>query len=107
MSKSFIQKVVARYDKENKSLPAVKKSTSGPVRKIYPDVLEYLEVQKLSKPSAYANELREHLPLGGIVTKADLPTAAQISKRLQHDLLMTKKKITVNQSEASAPATVL
>ncbi|KAJ7377180.1 hypothetical protein OS493_030380 [Desmophyllum pertusum] len=36
----FVQKVVVRYDKENKSLSAVKTSTSGPVRKIYTDVLE-------------------------------------------------------------------
>ena len=105
-SKSFVQKVVARYEKENTSLPAVKKNTSGPVRKIDSDALEYLEVQKLSKPSMYASELRNRLLLDGVVARVDLPTAAQINKRLRRDLLMTKKKLTVNKSEASTPATV-
>lgn len=105
-STSYVQKVVDRYDKENISIPVIKASTGGPMRKIDRQVLGYLEVEKLLKPSIYASELRDRLLLDGVVNRANLPSNSQINKRLSRDLLMTKKHITQHPVEANSQRVV-
>ena len=55
------------------------------------DVVEFLENEKLCKPSISSAELQQRLLLDGIVHHFDLPSKSAISKCIREDLVMTKK----------------
>ena len=56
-SPGFVQKVIDRYNEQNTSLRAARVDYPRP--KIDEVALEYIEVQKVRKPSIYSNEIQE------------------------------------------------
>ena len=66
---------------------------AAPRSKTVEDVVEFLENEKLCKPSISSAEQQQRLLLDGIVHHVDLPSKSPISKRIREDLVMTKKKI--------------
>ena len=73
--------------------------------KIDEAALEYIEVQKVRKPSIYSSEIQLRLLLDGVVHPANLPSVSQINKVIRKDLVMTRKKITVVSLESTTPET--
>ena len=53
-SPGFVQKVIDRYHEQNTSLRGIRVGVPSP--KIDEQVVEYIEVQKLMKPSTYSTE---------------------------------------------------
>ena len=72
-----------------------------PRSKLERDVVEYLENEKLCKPSVTSAEL-----LDGIVHPVDLPSKSAISKCMREDLVMTKKKIQQVPLEGKKPINI-
>lgn len=70
------------------------------------DVVEYMEIEKLCKPSTYTREIQQRLLLDGVSVPHNLPSESAINKSLQKDCLMTKKKISQVQVESLNPALV-
>ena len=79
-SPGFVQKVINRYNEQNTSLRGIRVGFPSP--KIDEQALEYIEVQKLMKPSTYSTELQQRLLLDGVVHPANLPSVSQINKVL-------------------------
>lgn len=90
-SKHFIHKVLKNYDETNSAVPTPKETPRR--HKITDIVSEYVEIEKICKPSIYTSELRERLVLDGIVHPADVPSCSAIKKSVRQDLLMSKKRI--------------
>ena len=88
VSRGYVQK---QYTHKNISIRSPR--TSFFVPKVNNEVLEFMSVEKIIKPSIYASELRERLLLDGVVDADDLPSASQINKRMRRDLVMSKKKL--------------
>ena len=76
------------------------------VPKITSEVLEFMSVEKIMKPSIYASEIRERLMLDGVLDADELPSASQINKRMRRDLIMRKKKLSVVPSESNTPENI-
>ena len=57
------------------------------------DVVEYLESEKLCKPSMYTSELQQRLLLDGVSPPGQLPSPSAIKKCIREDCRMTKKKV--------------
>ena len=76
-SPGFVQKVKDRYNEQNASLRDIRVGFPSP--KIYEQVVEYIEVQKLMKPSTYLTELQQRLLLDGVVHPANLLSVSQIN----------------------------
>ena len=102
-SPGFVQKVIDRYNEQNTSLRAARVDYPGP--KIDEAALEYIEVQKVRKPSIYSSEIQQRLLLDGVVHPANLPSVSQINKVIRKDLVMTRKKITAIPLESTSPET--
>ena len=100
-SPGFVQKVIDRYNEHNTSLRSTRVDFPSP--KIDEQVLEYIEVQKLTKPSAYSAEIQQRLLLDGVVHPANLPSVSQINKVIRKELVMTRKKITTIPAESTTP----
>ena len=90
-SPGFVQKVIDRYNEQNTSLRAARVDYPRP--QIDEAVLEYVEVQKVRKPSIYSSEIQQRLLLDGVVHPANLPSVSQINKVIRKDLVMTRKKL--------------
>ena len=101
VSRGYVQKVLQQYTHKNISIRSPR--TSFFVPKVTNEVLEFMSVEKIIKPSIYASELRERLLLDGVVDADDLPSASQINKRMRRDLVMSKKKLSVIPSESNTP----
>lgn len=54
---------------------------------------EYIEAQRIIKPSIYASEIRQRLFLDGVLHPIDLPSSSQINKPSRNEHAMTRKKI--------------
>lgn len=80
VSKSFVRKIVQRYQDTNTSL----QPTS-----------QYIEVQRLMKPSVYGSEIKQRLLLDGALHPADIPSISEINKVSHFNHQMTRKKISV------------
>ena len=102
-SPGFVQKVIDRYKEQNTSLTAARVDYPRP--KIDEPALEYIEVQKVRKPSIYSSEIQQRLLLDGVVHPANLPSVSQINKVVRKDLVMTRKKITAIPLESTSPET--
>ena len=102
-SPGFVQKVIDRYNEQNTSLRAARVDYPRP--KIDEAALEYIEVQKVRKPSIYSSEIQQRLLLDGVVHPANLPSVSQINKVIRKDLVMTRKKITAIPLESTTPET--
>ena len=73
---------------------ALSELRKNPVRqKLTADVVEYMESEKLCKPSIYTREIQQRLLLDGVSTAQTLPSEAGLKKSLREDCGMTKKKI--------------
>lgn len=87
VSVGYVNKVVQFYENNNSSLAAPRRT---PVRKkMSAYVVEYLESEKLCKPSMYTSELQQRLLLDGVSPPGQLPSTSAIKKvhsgRLQND----------------------
>ena len=65
------------------------------------DVFEFIELEKLLKPSAYSSEIQERLVLDGVVHPLDVPSKASVTKCIRSDLLMSYKKLSVTPLEST------
>ena len=101
VSRGYVQKVLEQYNDENISLRIPR--TSFLVSKVSNEVLEFISVEKIMKPSVDASEIRQRLLLDGVVDADDLPSASQINKRIRRDLVMSKNKLSVIPSESTTP----
>ena len=90
-SRHFVQNILRDYDENNSSL--ARRKAAPPRSKIVGDVIQYLENEKLCKPSITKSELWQRLLLDGIVHPVDLPSKSAITKCMREDLCMTKKTI--------------
>lgn len=78
-----------------------------PVRqKLTADVVEYIESEKLCKPSTYTKEIKQRVLLDGVTAPQDLPSEAAIKKCLRQECFMTKKKISQVPTESMTQAIV-
>ena len=103
-SRHFVRNVLRDYDLNNSSMPKMREMQ--PRSKLGRDVVEYLENEKLCKPSVTSAELQQILLLDGIVHPVDLPSKSAISKYMREDLVMTKKKIQQVPLEGKKPINV-
>ena len=104
-SRHFVRKVLRDYDLNNSSVPKMRETQ--PRSKLGRDVVEYLENEKLCKPSVYTSaELQQRLLLDGIVHPVDLPSKSAISTCMREDLVMTKKKIQQVPLEEKKPINI-
>lgn len=93
VSTGFITKVIKEYNENNYSVP--RNALSGRKHSVlHDDVCSYLEVEKLSQPSLYSEELQRRVLLDGVCLPGEIPSRASISRFFQKELVMTKKKIT-------------
>ena len=65
VSLHYVQKVVERYNEANTSQRHLRREFPTP--KISNDTLDYIEIQKLLKPSTYGREIRDRLLLENIL----------------------------------------
>jgi len=72
VSVGYVSKVVQCYEDDNTSLPGPRKT---PVRnKVTADVVEYVESEKLCKPSIYTTEIQQRLLFDGVSPPGHLPS---------------------------------
>ena len=65
-----------------------------------PDVVEFVEYSKLTKPSSYTSEIRQALVGNGICAAANTPCRSTISDILRKNLNFTFKKLSVCPEES-------
>ena len=99
VSHTYVNNATKRYNEDNTSLRAPKRIR--PSAKIDLDASEYLEVQRLVKPSIYASEIKDRLLLDGVVHPDDLPSISQINKTSRNKHAMTRKRITTIPREST------
>lgn len=90
VSVGFVNKVVIHYEENNTSLPQPHKAPER--EKLTVDVVDYMESEKICKPSAYTREIQRRLLLDGVSPPQYLPSQSAIKKSLREDCFMTKKK---------------
>ena len=99
VSVGFVNKVTREYNENNFSMP--KKALCGRKKSpVFEDVVSYVEIEKLSKPSIYSYELQNRLLLDGVCMPNEIPAKAIINKYLRQDLRMSKNEITSIPSES-------
>ena len=76
----------------NTSLPPTRKLATCNV--VTQDVVDYIESEKLCKPSTYTSELQQPLLQDGVSPPHRLPSQSAIKKCIRKDCFMTKKKLT-------------
>ena len=102
VSVGFVNKVVQFYEDSNSSLTGPRKT---PVRdKMSVDVVEYVESEKLCKPSMYTSEIQQRLLSDGISPPGNLPSQSAIKKSIPEDCRMTKKKVSQVPQESLSQA---
>ena len=99
VSRTYVNNVIKRYTEANTSLRAPK-VCFGP-KKVDRYASEYIEAQRLMKPSIYASEIRQRLLLDGVLHPNDLPSNSQINKLSRNEHAMTRKKISVIPREST------
>ena len=99
VSRSYVNNIIKRYNEANTSLRAPK-VCRGP-QKVDLYASEYIEVQRLVKPSIYASEIRQRLLLDGVLHPTDLPSTSQINKLSRNEHAITRKKISVIPREST------
>ena len=99
VSRSYVNNIIKRYNEANTSLRAPKACRDPKKVDIYAS--EYIEAQRLVKPSIYASEIRQRLLLDGVLHPIDLPSISQINKLSRNEHAMTRKKISVIPREST------
>ena len=74
--------------------------------KLSDDVLESIELFKLTKPSMYSREIRERLLNGGICDRRSIPGLSTIQEAISRKIGMSYKKLSVVPSESQTNAQV-
>ena len=74
--------------------------------KLSDDVLESIELFKLSKPSMYSREIRERLLNDGICDRRSIPGLSTIQEAISRKIGMSYKKLSVVPSESQTNAQV-
>ena len=69
-SRHFVQDVLCDYDHTNSSIPTTR--AVHPRTEISPDVMEFIEIEKLLKPSVHLSQLQERMVLDGLVKSGDV-----------------------------------
>ena len=82
-SRHFVNNVLQDYNITNSSFPKSKVILQRP--KMTDDVVEYIEVEKLCKPTIYSSEIRERLLLDGVVHPDNLASVSPIKRSIQKD----------------------
>ena len=95
----FVQNVIRDYNVTNSSLQPPK--SACPRQKMTGDVVDFIEMEKLLKPSTYSSEIQERMVLDGVVHPLDVPSKASITKCIRLDLLMSHKKLSVTPLEST------
>ena len=90
VSRSYVNNIIKRYNEANTSLRAPK-VCRGP-QKVDLYASEYIELQRLVKPSIYASEIRQRLLPDGVLHPTDLPSSSQRNKLSRNEHAMTRKK---------------
>ena len=70
----FVQNVIRDYNVTNSSLQPPK--SACPRQKMTGDVVDFIEMEKLLKPSTYSSEIQERMVLDGVVHPLDVPSKA-------------------------------
>ena len=99
VSRLYVNNVIKRYNEANTSLRAPK-VCRGP-EKVDLHASEFIEAQRLIKPSIYASEIRQRLLLDGVLHPIDLPSSSQVNKLSRNEHAMTRKKISVIPREST------
>ena len=104
VSVGYVNKVIQLYEDNNTSLARPRRT---PARNIVtPDVAEYIEAEKLCKPSTYTSEIQQRLLLDGVSPPGHLPSLSSIKKCVREDCRMTKKKISQVPTESLTQANI-
>ena len=91
LSVGYVDKVFKFNEDTNSSLASPRNT---PVQKKIPAaVVEYLETEKLSKPTVYTSELQQRFLLDGFSPPGHFPSQLAIKKCIREDCKMTRKKI--------------
>ena len=99
VSRSYVNNTIKRYNEANTSLGAPKVCRDPQKVDLYAS--EYIEIQRLVKPSIYASEIRQRLLLDGVLHPTDLASSSQINKLSQNQHAMTRKNISVIPREST------
>ena len=83
LSIGYVNKVVQNYVDNNTSLPPTRKLATRHV--VTQDVVDYIESEKLCKPSTYTSELQQRLLLDGVSPPHLLPSQSAIKKSVRED----------------------
>ena len=102
VSLGYVNKIVQFYENFNSSLAAPRKPPARST--ITEDVAEYIESEKLCKPSMYTSELQQRLLFDGISPPDNVPSQSAIKKCIREDCKMTKKRISQVATESLAQA---
>lgn len=70
------------------------------------DVRDYLENEKLNKPSIYMHELQARLLLDGVCFPHDIPSKTSVNRFLNEELRMSQKRIMQVPSESLTGANI-
>ena len=81
VTRSYVNNIIKRYNEANTSHRAPK--VCRDLQKVDLYASEYIEIQRLLKPSIYASEIRQRLLLDGVLHPTDLPSSSQINKLSQ------------------------
>lgn len=79
-SRHFVRNVLRDYNITNSSMQPAWAPYPRP--KMTPDVVEYIEHEKLIKPSTYIAEIQERLVLDGVIHPTDIPSKSAIKSAL-------------------------
>ena len=85
----FVSNVLRDYNITTSSFHKIKVIPQRP--KMTDDVIEYVEVEKLCKPSLYSSEIRERLLLNGAVHPDNLASVSSIKSSIQKVIYDEKK----------------
>ena len=88
----------------NTSLPPMRKLATRNV--VTQDVVDYIESEKLCKPSTYTSELQQRLLLDGVSPLHLLPSQSAMKKIVREDCFMTKKKLRQLPTESSSDVNI-
>ena len=83
VSVGYVSKVVKNYENNNISFPPMRKLPARDV--VTEDVMEYIESEKLYKPSMYTKEIQQRLLLDGVSPPNHLPSQSAIKECIQND----------------------
>ena len=95
--KSGCYKIVQTFINTGSIEPPVR--GTAPAVKLTPNVLQFIEYEKLKKPSIYCREIRDKLVGRNVCTQQNVPSISYIQKAIQNHLGMSYKRLQKNPQE--------